>query len=100
MDYDSYLLSNIYKYSTNPLSEEDYNTNFERISIIFNTINQHMELNKDHINFDMMLIHYKKVVEYVEMNKDSLRISLQIIQKHLQNASNLKNYYMYNYYKQ
>jgi hypothetical protein len=92
MDYDSYLISNIYKYSTNPLSKEDYNTNFERISIIFNAINQHIELIKNHKNFEIMLIHYKKVIEYVEINKDSLRISSQIIQMHLQNASSLKNY--------
>jgi len=92
MDYDNYLKSNVYQYSSNPLTKEEYTLYFDKVNAFFKIINQHIESHKNHNSFNLMQVHYKNAIEYVENNKNSYRISSEIILQHLNYASELKNY--------
>jgi hypothetical protein len=91
MDYNSYLTSNVYQLSSEPLTKEEYNTFFDKVNKLFFIIEQNIENFKNNKNFELMQIHFKKAIEYVENNKDSYRISGEIIHAHLNYASELKN---------
>lgn len=91
MDYLCYKESNVYKYSEEPITPEQFEAFFQKISTILYQINKKIEEVKNHKNFNLMLIHFKKIISLIENIKIYNKINYQLIQLNISYINELSN---------
>jgi hypothetical protein len=91
MDFEKYQSSNVYQYSEEPFTHDEFKMFSDKIAVVLQQTDNKIEQLKNHKHFDLMLTHFKKIISLIENIKIYHRINYELIQLNISYVNELSN---------
>jgi len=91
MNFEKYQLSNVYQYSEEPFTFDEFKMFSDKIAVILQQIDNKIDKLKNHKKFDLMITHFKKIISLIENIKIYRRINYELILLNISYVNELSN---------